>query len=152
MGLDMYLTKKVWVGGQYEHCNVTGRVSISLAGVKLPIPLKQVQEIILAVGYWRKANQIHQWFVDNVQGGADNCDSYYVSTDKLKELLAICQTVKLDPERGARLLPTVSGFFFGSTEYDEYYMWDIKNTIKIIQDTLKTHESLEGQYYYQSSW
>ena len=29
--------------------------------------------IIEQVGYWRKANQIHNWFVENVQDGEDDC-------------------------------------------------------------------------------
>lgn len=43
------------------------------------------------VGYWRKANQIHNWFVQNVQGGEDNCADYTVSYEQLEELL---RTVK----------------------------------------------------------
>jgi len=38
--------------------------------------------------YWRKANQIHNWFVDNVQGGDDDCREYGVSIEHLKELLS----------------------------------------------------------------
>ena len=37
--------------------------------------------------YWRKANQIHKWFVDNVQGGKDDCGNYDVDVEQLKELL-----------------------------------------------------------------
>lgn len=33
------------------------------------------------VGYWRKANAIHAWFVKNVQGGVDNCQSHEVSKE-----------------------------------------------------------------------
>ena len=28
------------------------------------------------IGYWRKSNQIHKWFVDNIQEGVDNCATY----------------------------------------------------------------------------
>ena len=47
------------------------------------------------------------------------------------------------------LLPNQSGFFFGSEEYNKYYLQDLKDTIKIINKTLK-HE--EGEIYYSSSW
>lgn len=33
--------------------------------------------------YWRKANQIHRWFVENVQHNIDNCAMYYVSKNEL---------------------------------------------------------------------
>lgn len=50
--------------------------------------------IIEEVGYWRKANQIHNWFVENVQDGIDDC-SYHneVTKEILEELLDICQRV-----------------------------------------------------------
>ena len=31
------------------------------------------------VGYWRKANAIHNWFVQNVQDNRDECQKSYVS-------------------------------------------------------------------------
>jgi hypothetical protein len=45
-------------------------------------------EVIEEVMYWRKANQIHKWFVDNVQDGVDDCKEYWVSEEKLQELFA----------------------------------------------------------------
>lgn len=45
------------------------------------------------VMYWRKANHIHGWFVDNVQGGVDDCGTYEVTPDQLRQLLAICECV-----------------------------------------------------------
>jgi hypothetical protein len=47
------------------------------------------------------------------------------------------------------LLPSTSGFFFGNTEYDEWYYNDIQNTIEILEKAL---EDKDGEYYYSSSW
>jgi len=53
------------------------------------------------------------------------------------------------------LLPTAGGFFFGSTDYDEYYMEDILDTIKILEPLLKL-EIPKGfyppDYIYRASW
>lgn len=53
------------------------------------------------VAYWRKANQIHGWFVENVQRGEDDCKEYYVSRKRLKKLLdtvnAVLQASRLVP-------------------------------------------------------
>lgn len=52
------------------------------------------------VGYWRKANQIHNWFVENVQNGVDDCERYEVSEDDLQKLLTICKKVnRLAPKK-----------------------------------------------------
>ena len=54
------------------------------------------------------------------------------------------------------LLPSASGFFFGSTDYDQYYMNDIDNTIEILEGLLKesdpNKEYFSESIYYSSSW
>ena len=50
--------------------------------------------IIQQVGYWRKANQIHNWFVENVQNGVDDCGAYEVNEYQLQELLDLCEEVQ----------------------------------------------------------
>lgn len=136
------------------------------------------------VGYWRKANHIHNWFVENIQDGKDDC-SYHreVTEDDLHELLDVCQRVLdscemvdaklnvgtqysngkaipifedgqlvVDSTVAAELLPSVSGFFFGGTEYDSYYVEDIKKTINIINKVLETTDFDTQMVYYRSSW
>ena len=104
----------------------------------------------LKVGYWRKANQIHQWFVDNVQDGNDNCAEYYVDRDKLIELRELCKLALKDKGKAEELLPTQSGFFFGSTEIDEWYFQDVNATIEIINRCLEMPDT--WTFKYQSSW
>ena len=42
---------------------------------------------VIEVGYWRKANQIHNWFVENIQNGIDDCDYHReVREEDLREL------------------------------------------------------------------
>ena len=42
MGLDMYLTKKIYVGANYEHNKVTGRITIKKDGEPVKVNLKKV--------------------------------------------------------------------------------------------------------------
>jgi hypothetical protein len=106
--------------------------------------------VIEEVGYWRKANQIHEWFVQNVQDGKDDCQESYVSREQLEELLGVCRIVKIDKEKAEQLLPTQSGFFFGGTEYDEYYYQDIDNTIEILEEALS--DETADDFAYRASW
>jgi hypothetical protein len=141
------------------------------------------ESIFVEVGYWRKANAIHKWFVDNVQDGYDDCDYYEVTKEKLKELLDACLKVREcskmqkglikngeryangmwcpcyedgeyieDNEVAAELLPTQDGFFFGSTEYDQWYMADIESTIEILTNALDTTDFDREIIVYTSSW
>lgn len=181
MGLDMFLTKRIYVGAQFKHRNVTGNINITAYGKPIPINFDKVSYIVEDVAYWRKANAIHNWFVENVQDGVDDCREYYVSHKKLRELLDTCKTVlnssklvpckikigyRIDKEGNkiyeyqdgliiedssvaVELLPTTNGFFFGSTDYDEYYLDDIKYTIDVLEEALKDENA---EFYYCSSW
>lgn len=158
MGLDMYLRSKIYIGANYEHNKIGGEINLTRDGVPVKINLNKVTEISENCGYWRKSNQIHRWFVENVQQGEDDCKEYYVSKSKLEELLETCQKVKANPILAAELLPPQDGFFFGNTDYDDYYWGDIDDTIEIISNVLKDtievdgKTFLRGDIYYQASW
>lgn len=151
MGLDMYLSKKTYVKHWDHNGDDNYEVIVKKAGkVVESINTKQITNIEEEVGYWRKANAIHQWFVDNVQNGVDECQESYVPVNKLQELLDICLYIKKDNKLADELLPTQSGFFFGSTDYDEWYLQTIDQTIEILEklDLENTNDS----FYYQASW
>lgn len=112
------------------------------------------------IGYWRKANQIHTFFVEQCQGGIDECQLTKVSKAKLNKLMSLCKQALALKEvylndgivQGKPLeeiLPTASGFFFGGTEYDEWYFDGIQNTIEILEGVLP---DTTADYYYSSSW
>jgi hypothetical protein len=150
MGLDMYLDKRTYVK-QWEHIDEAKqyKVEVTRGGEPTNIDPKKVKYIIEEAGYWRKANAIHKWFVDNCQNGVDDCRDAYVGFDDLQALLDLCRIVIIDKSKAEQLLPSTSGFFFGNTEYDEWYYNDIQNTIEILE---KAVEDKDGEYYYTSSW
>lgn len=155
MGLDMYLTKRTYVKN-WNHKNDKHSVSVRLNGKKRKdIQPERVSEIVEDVMYWRKANHIHNWFVANCQGGVDECQEARVSLNQLKELSELCKKVvdKKDPS----LMETVQGFFFGSTDYDQYYYDMCTETHEVIEELLKEVEdnpepAFNPTFYYQSSW
>ena len=150
MGLDMYLDKRTYVK-QWDHIEETQqyKVEVTRGGEPTNIDPKKVKYIIEEAGYWRKANAIHKWFVDNCQDGVDDCRDAYVGFKELQTLLDLCRIVIIDKSKAEQLLPSTSGFFFGNTEYDEWYYNDIQNTIDILEKAL---EDKDGEYYYSSSW
>lgn len=150
MGLDMYLTKEVYIGGKYKHRKVSGLVSITIDEKKIRIPVKRIDTINLEIGYWRKANHIHRWFVENVQEGEDDCKSYYIGDNQLKELKDLCEQVLKDHSLAKSLLPTCDGSFFGSVKYDDYYFESLEETIEIIDRHL--NDEITGDCSYRSSW
>ena len=152
MGLDMYLTRTQTFWNNED-------IRKKLEESKKPLKLydgEQISSIIVDVKYWRKSNAIHNWFVENVQDGTDDCGEYPVSSEKLDELLYTIQQVLEDHDKAEELLPTAGGFFFGSTDYDEYYFQDLQDTLN---DPEKyTEKDSDGEYkirtyfIYSSSW
>jgi hypothetical protein len=146
MGLDMYLhAKRYFFDGD--------ETASKVAELFPEIGDKQVKAITVDVGYWRKANAIHKWFVDNVQYGEDDCGEYEVDTTQLRELLELVIQVLEDRTKASVLLPVQAGFFFGRTDYDDWYFQDLEYTKDLLEKVL-ADEGLRGNWYYvyTSSW
>lgn len=135
MGLDMYLSRIVDNGKDGK-----GRQSYTKTDVM----------------YWRKANAIHQWFVDNVSQGEDDCGVYELTGNMLKQLRNKCEEAINDPSNASEILPTQEGFFFGSTEYDERYFDLLRETVDAIDGLFCEYEPEDWfgtcWYEYHASW
>lgn len=152
MGLDMFLFAK---------SNNTPRLVVDkdseVHEVALPVTngdthavatSDQDSDDLQEVAYWRKANQIHSWFVTHVQDGVDECRLTPVSHKQLEDLRQTCMEA-LDTQDSTMLAPC-DGFFFGSTAIDEYYWDDLRTTIVMLDNVLNMPADLE--FFYQSSW
>ena len=151
------------------------------------IDSKKVAYIIEDIAYWRKANAIHNWIVENCADGEDKCQEIYLRQEDLKKLLTLVNTVlastKLvkgkvkngtsyskdkktgemkkveniedgkvlaDDTMAKLLLPTAEGFFFGNTDYNEWYWEDLEYTKKVLESL--DLEFGRCDYYYRASW
>lgn len=153
MGLDQYLrakkyTSPVWEGERAEQY----RSLLELTGASAIADENFGSATVgVTVLYWRKANAIHKWFVDNCQQGVDDCREVYVGRDDLNRLVETCNTVIESPKLATELLPTGEGFFFGSTEYDKWYFDDLERTVERLSFLLSAVGD-EWDFYYDSSW
>lgn len=176
MGLDMYLYRATRVDGitaeQYgeideaipDHADATTDIEAA-TGIAGANALRgdihagwtysaDARRILAKVGYWRKANAIHKWFVDRVQEGKDDCQFTFVTADDLRGLLGTVKTAlgKKSLAVAGRLLPTQGGFFFGSTAYDDDYRADLENTVKILETVLAETDWERQVVIYHASW
>lgn len=141
------------------------------------LPTCDYINVQIEVAYWRKANAVHAWFVRETQGGVDECRESDVPREKLAELKGIVDqllaTVDLgepvtsesifgeyqeypdatiDTDLAGELLPPQSGFFFGSTDLDYWYIQDLQHTQKAI-DAILTNPALnDADFTYRASW
>ena len=176
MGLDMYFegnfskrafyedkitdSKEILIDPDFE----SALESIGFKNAPVEFTNWNYYSINIPIAYWRKVNCIHNWFVENVQGGNDNCDRHYVSDEKIKELVEGIDNIVSEPDPKTKLakaeanLPNTTGCFFGSQEYDKYYFEDLKYTKERMQACLDWQNKMAGtgkcfdSFYYQSSW
>lgn len=159
MGLDMYLSRNKYVSVydfKKHDCKAKkveiitklhfadGDTQTQTEFVENPTHCAKFE---LPVAYWRKANQIHNYFVQECGNGDDNCKPIHVRGSQLKELVERCKKILDNPSLAKELLPTKAGFFFGSTDYDEYYMDDLKDTLEQLKDC-----DFDEDYTYNASW
>lgn len=115
----------------------------------------EITKIEAEFKYWRKANQIHHFFVTHAQNGVDECQETEIDPKLLYQLRDTCAAVLASPDQAHVLLPRSSGFFFGATEYDDWYFDQVKETHNWLNDFLlkEAFEVLKGwEFYYRSSW
>jgi len=154
MGLDQYLHAKKYHSNSEWRPDEEKRLFSALSelanvdGFMDEHPPSITLEV--CVGYWRKQNAIHNWFVQNCQDGNDDCQQVSVDRDQLEELRDTCRKVLANPELAGELLPTAEGFFFGSTDYDRWYTEGLTYTADRVDKLLTM--SNDWYFYYQSSW
>lgn len=76
--------------------------------------------------YYRKVNFLYAFFTDKLTEEEQRC---VVTKEEVETIISNCQKVLADHSLADSLLPTQSGFFFGSTEYNEWYFNDVKNVL-----------------------
>lgn len=155
MGLDMYLNanrymSKWFAEGDAEKQSAIQMLFPELTGLQDNFDGSVIKEISIEAGYWRKANAIHDWFVRNVQEGEDDCGNYRVDREQLCELKEACEKVLEGVSEPQDELPTANGFFFGSTDYDQWYYDNLKHTVAIIDRCLALPQGWDFEYH--SSW
>ena len=154
MGLDMYLSAKRYMSKYFDPADTQKIDQVNdIFGVEgIEDGDYGAQEVTFRVGYWRKANAIHAWFVQNCQEGRDECQETWVGREQLQALVEVCKQVLANKKKAAELLPSASGFFFGSTEYDEWYYQDVEYTVTRLEKVLADPALQKCDFYYQSSW
>jgi hypothetical protein len=179
MGLSMYLSKKTYVKNwDHDPIEKHNNIVITRGGeIREDIKPERISYIIEEVGFWRKFNALHGWFVNECGGGKDECQVIHVDTYDLKKLLELLNEVStllknskkvvkvLQDWKGndynvevyenedeiENLIPPTPGSFFGSTQVDEWFKKDVEETITLLEDLL-SEDNYDCSYYYQASW
>jgi hypothetical protein len=98
----------------------------------------------------RKENHIHAYFEGEV-GEMENCGYLRVEREHIERLVDRLKQVVADHEMAGAALPTQAGFFFGGTEYGEYYFNDVEAELEEFKVVLENWDPY-GIYVYWAWW
>jgi len=160
MGLDMYLKKNTYVKNwdhnpKEQHFEITVKQNGKDYSF---IDKTKITDIVEEVMYWRKFNALHRWIVNNCAGGTDECQPITVDKESFLTLYDTLKQINADNSKAEELLPTTSGFFFGSTECDEYYFDQVRDTLDALQPIVREvsnpeeSQSYRVDFVYRASW
>lgn len=99
------------------------------------------------VGYFRKVNCVYRYFEDKLTD-----ETAWVTKDECEDIVKRCSAVLETPDLASELMPTRSGFFFGSTEYDKYYFSDLKDVRKQFKSFIKYFKTDDDLVFIHMSW
>lgn len=101
--------------------------------------------------YFRKVNFIYGFFSEEINPDTESC---IVSKSRIEDLIDACKRVfqnKGDVGYAEEHLPTQAGFFFGSTEYNDWYWEDVEDCYKKMTEVLDQMD--EGDVFlWEFSW
>lgn len=160
MGLDMYLSARQYIN-RMDYSTEVHSETPRFTNIVDTLGVRDLVEpdgfsgayVELPVMYWRKSNAIHNWFVREFANDVDDCRPMSLTTEQLRELVELCDIVREDHSKAEELLPTGAGFFFGGTDYDEWYFEDIAHTADRLRYIVNEMDSRQMDYLvYQASW
>lgn len=176
----MYLSKKTYVKKwSHQKPEEVFDVTVTRGDSSYSIDSSRVSYVTEELMYWRKANQIHGWFCSNCTEIQDEV-LYSVTLTNLEVLLETCKSVlqvietspkkikqvvggwkdgeqymidveEYNNELIEKILPPTQGFFYGSSNIDEYYKEAIVFTIEFLEKELPNCNE-DHEFEYHASW
>lgn len=100
------------------------------------------------LNYFRKVNFLVKFFKTKGMD-VENQRPFWVDKEDCEELLSLCNQVLSDHSKASELLPTMPGFFFGSTDYDTFYFDDVKEVKEYMEELIPEFEKLGPDEFIQ---
>lgn len=146
MGLDIYFykfKKADWKKASELKEAIANEPDDEKANKMIDEANEMLPDIQTEIGYFRKVNFLMAFF--NYEG---NCEYKEITRKQLRELKDKCFAVyTLKPGDGvmtdeiikkcSETLPTQAGFFFGNTNYDEWYFQEVKEVLEWVSGVLE---------------
>ena len=93
MGLDIYFSKKTFIGAKYKSQAITGSISLFKRGKKIPVRLERLTYVIEDIFHGSKTHWLHNWLNTELPEYLGNAEDQEISEDLMDRLHDACVEV-----------------------------------------------------------
>ena len=90
MGLDIYLSKKTFIGAMFRSSEVRGTINITKRGKLIPIRLQRVAYVIEDIYHGNKTYWLHNWLNHELPKMLDNAEEREIDCEVIDRLHRVC--------------------------------------------------------------
>ena len=90
MGLDIYLSKKTFIGAMFKSQAITGSISLFKRGKKIPVKLERLTYVIEDIFHGSKTHWLHNWLNTELPEYLGNAEDQEISEDLMDRLHQAC--------------------------------------------------------------
>ena len=90
MGLDIYLSKKTFIGAMFRSSEVNGTINITKHGKQIPIKLQRVSYVIEDIYHGNKTHWLHSWLNHELPEMLGNAEEREIDCDVMDRLHRVC--------------------------------------------------------------
>ena len=154
MGLDIYLSKKTFIGAMFRSSEVNGTINITKHGKQIPIKLQRVAYVIEDIYHGNKTHWLHSWLNRELPEVLGNAEEREIDGDVMDRLHRVCIEIlahrnipdlrvicreklhcDLNPEIGKEAL--------------EYFLDEVEELATATDPSEKTNDAV---FYVSASW
>ena len=93
MGLDIYLSKKTFIGAMFDSRGISGSISLFIRGKKIPVRLERLTYVIEDIYHGSKTHWLHHWLDLELPETLGNAEDQEISGPVMDRLHDACVEV-----------------------------------------------------------
>ncbi len=90
MGLDIYISKKTFIGAMFRSSDVNGTINSTKRGRQIPIKLQRVSYVIEDIYHGNKTHWLHGWLNRELPEALANAEEREISGEVMDRLHRVC--------------------------------------------------------------
>ena len=93
MGLDIYLSKRTFIGAMYRSSGISGIISLIKRGKQIPIQLERVAYVTEDIYHGNRTHWLFNWLKHELPEALNNSEEREISGDVMDRLHQVCVDV-----------------------------------------------------------